>query len=80
MWISKEHKCFTEPIASLFLANFKPTFMTPAGAAAGSFPNLLTAPHPVTGRGFLKVDIQNQSSEQQRVELVFGVLEVCDAG
>jgi len=78
--VDLEHKWFTEPIASLFLANSKFTFMTPAGAPAGSFPNLLTAPHPVTGRGFLKVDIQNQNAEQQRVELVLGVFEVCDAG
>jgi hypothetical protein len=33
----------------------------------------------VTGRGAFKINIQDTSGEQQRVELVIGVLEVCDA-
>jgi len=33
----------------------------------------------VVGRGAFKVDIQDTSGTQQRIELVIGVLEVCDA-
>ena len=78
--VDMEHKLFTEPISSLFLSNLKPTYASLATVNMGSFPNLLNAPYPVTGRGAFKVDIQETSGEQQRVELVFGVLEVCDAG
>jgi hypothetical protein len=77
--VDLEHKWFTEPISSLFLANFKPTYQTTAGVTQGSFPNLLTAPYPVVGRGAFKTDIQDTSGIQQRIELVIGVLEVCDA-
>ena len=45
----------------------------------GSFPNLLTAPYPVVGSGLFTVEIQETSGEQQRIQLVFGVLEVCNA-
>jgi hypothetical protein len=78
--VDLEHKWFTEPVSSLFLANFKPTYISAANGLSGSFPNLLRRPYPITGRGFLKVDIQSQSADVQRIELVFGVLEVCDAG
>jgi hypothetical protein len=78
--VDLEHKWFTEPISSLFLSNFKPTFASIVNTNMGSFPNLLTAPYPVTGHGMFKVDIQNTSGDgSQRIELVFGVLEVCDA-
>jgi hypothetical protein len=77
--VDLEHKWFTEPLASIFLANFKPTYASLVTSNMGSFPNLLTAPYPVTGHGMFKVDIQETSGVQQRIELVFGVLEVCDA-
>jgi hypothetical protein len=77
--VDLEHKWFTEPKSSLFLANAKPTYITPAAVPGGSFPNLLTAPYPVVGRGAFKIDIQDTSGTQQRIELVIGVLEVCDA-
>lgn len=77
--VDLEHKLFTEPIASLFFANFKPTYASLVTTNMGSFPNLLNSPYPVTGRGAFKVDIQDTSGEQQRLELVIGVLEVCDA-
>jgi hypothetical protein len=50
----------------------------------GSFPNLLCAPHPVVGSGQFDVEIQNTGVDgdgngiEQRIELVFGVLEVCN--
>ena len=78
--VDLEHKWFTEPKSSLFLANCKPTYQTTAGVPQGGFPNLLTSPYPVVGRGAFKIDIQDTSGTQQRVELVIGVLEVCDAG
>lgn len=78
--VDMDHKLFTEPVSSLFLANFKPTYASLATTNMGSFPNLLNAPYPVTGRGAFKVDIQETSGAQQRVELALGVLEVCDAG
>jgi hypothetical protein len=77
--VEQEHKWFSEPIASLFLSNFKPTYASQVTFNMGSFPNLLSSPYPVTGRGTFKVDIQETSGVAQRVELVFGVLEVCDA-
>jgi hypothetical protein len=77
--VDLEHKLFTEPKSSLFLANCKPTYVTTAGVPAGSFPNLLTSPYPVVGRGAFKIDIQDTSGSQQRIELIIGVLEVCDA-
>ena len=83
--VDLEHKLFTEPKSSLFLSNAKPTYQTTAGVQSGSFPNLLTVPYPVVGRGMFKVDIQNTLTDNhgfpmpQRVQLVIGVLEVCDA-
>jgi hypothetical protein len=78
--VDLEHKWFTEPKASLFLSNAKPTYASLVTTNMGGFPNLLTAPYPVVGRGVFKVDIQSQSSDAlQRIQLVFGVLEVCDA-
>lgn len=77
--VDLEHKLFTEPKSSLFLANAKFTYLTVGTVPAGSFPNLLTAPYPVVGRGAFKIDIQDTSGTIQRVELVIGVLEVCDA-
>jgi hypothetical protein len=77
--VDSEHKLFTEPKSSLFLSNAVPTFQTVAGLVAGGAVNLLSAPYPVVGRGVFKVDIQDTSGTIQRVELVIGVLEVCDA-
>jgi len=74
--VDLNHKWFSDPLASLFLANFKPTFMSQISTNMGSFPNLLASPYPVVGRGAFKIDIQNGPTAQ-RNELVFGVLEVC---
>ncbi len=74
---SFEHKWFDDPVASVFLANFKPTFQAAVEDQAGSFPNLLCAPYPVVGNGLFMVEIWETSGEAQRIELVFGVLEVC---
>lgn len=66
-----------DPVASLFVANYKPCYQSVFGSLTGSFPNLLCAPWPVVGKGLFMVEIQNTSAAQQRIELVFGVLEVC---
>jgi hypothetical protein len=75
--VSLEHKFWDEPVASIFLANFKPTYQSNVTTNMGSFPNLLCSPHPVTGSGQFDIEIQETSNEQQRIQLVMGVLEVC---
>jgi hypothetical protein len=89
--VSLEHKFWDQPVSSLMLANFKPTYQTAIAGASppagylnmGSFPNLLVAPHPVVGSGQFDIEIQNTAVDgngvavQQRIELVIGVLEVC---
>lgn len=77
--VSLDHQWFDAPIASLFLSNYKPTQQSNAFSGAGSFPNLLTSPYPVTGNGLFMIEIQESSGIQQRIELVFGVLEVCQS-
>ena len=94
--VSLEHDFFDEPIASIFLANFKPTYQTQVAGASdsatsnylnmGSFPNLWCAAHPVTGSGQFDVRIQNTGTDDsgngiaQRIEFILGVLEVCEHG
>lgn len=83
--VSLEHKFWDEPVSSLMLSNFKPTYQSnevsasaPAGGInMGSFPNLLCAPHPVTGSGQFDIEIQETGNVVQRIQLVIGVLEVC---
>lgn len=77
--VSLEHQWFSAPLASLFLSNYKPTYQSKGFSGAGSFPNLLTSPYPVVGTGLLMVEIQETSGSQQRIELIFGVLEVCQS-
>jgi hypothetical protein len=74
------HRIFDDPVSSIFLANYKPTFQSPYRLRAGSAPNLLTAPYPVTGSGIFMVEIQENgagTTTPTRIELVFGVLERC---
>jgi hypothetical protein len=86
--VSLEHKFFDEPVSSILLANFKPTYQTAeTGASApagylnmGSFPNLWCAAHPVTGSGMFDIEIQETSGVAQRIEFILGVLEVCEHG
>jgi hypothetical protein len=74
------HKLFDEPIPSMFLANFKPTYYSAVFVLAGSFPNLLCAPYPVVGSGLFMVELWNTAGAQQRVELVIGTLEPLPVG
>jgi len=74
---SLEHKLFDDPVASLFLSNYKPVFQSVTEVEQGSEPNLICDPYPVVGNGLFSVEIWETSGEEQRIELVFGVLEVC---
>lgn len=69
------HKLFDEPIPSLFIANFKPTYYSAIFVLAGSFPYLLCTPHPVVGSGLFMNEFWNTAGVVQRVELVIGTLE-----
>ena len=77
---SLRHKWFDEPVPSIFLANFKPTGLSTnpllAAGAIFSFPSLLNTPYPVVGSGLFNVQMWNTSGAQQRIQLIFGVLEV----
>ncbi|SRR5216684_2896544 len=78
--VSLDHKWWDDPVSSLMLSNFKPTFQSDVNTNMGSFPNLLCAPYPVVGSGQFDVEIQETSGSAQRIEFVIGVLEVCNVG
>jgi hypothetical protein len=59
----------------VFLANDRPTYIGVSQSIVGSAPCFLDAPYPVVGTGLFLVQIWNNSGAQQRIELVFGVLE-----
>jgi hypothetical protein len=81
--VSLERDWFDDPLAGLFLANYKPTSEMLMYVNFGDDPclpsdwNFLCAPYPVVGSGLFMVDIQSTANATQRIELVFGVLEVC---
>lgn len=79
---SLRHKFWDEPVASVFLGNFKPTALSAnpllASGGIGSFPHLLNCPYPVVGDGLFMVQMWETSGAAQRLELVIGVLEVTD--
>ena len=75
--LSLKRRWFDDPVANLFLANSK----LESEAFQSSFPNLLTAPYPVTGSGLFLVEFQSTSTTlTQRCQLVFGVLALCESG
>lgn len=78
--VSLQHYFWSEPIPSFFLGNFKPAYLSASPLEATglecSFPNLWPAVHPVVGSGTFLVELWNPTDAAQRVELVFGVLEV----
>lgn len=74
------HKMFDEPVPSVFLANFKPSYYNAVFVLAASFPNLLCSPYPVVGSGLFMVEFWNTAGAQQRVELVIGTLEPLPIG
>lgn len=74
---SLKMKWWDEPIPSYFLANAKPTQLQLLTTTDyfGTFPNLLESPYPVVGTGLFLVEFWETSGAEQRIELVFGVLE-----
>lgn len=72
-------RLWDDPIPSVLIANLKPTYLGqlafPTAGYVGAFPNLLCAPYPVVGKGTFYVELWNPTANQQRVELVIGVLE-----
>lgn len=72
---SLKQNWFDQPVPSYFLANCKPTFVNNSQNVIGSAPNFLVAPYPVVGNGLFLVEIWETGGTQQRIELVFGVLE-----
>jgi hypothetical protein len=75
---SLQQEWFDEAIPSLFLSNAKPEYIdsNPLNTTAGGFPNLLSSPWPVVGSGIMLIEIWNDPNLAQRVQLIFGVLEV----
>jgi hypothetical protein len=73
--VSLKHDWFDQPIPSYFLGNNKPSYLSASQDVLATFPNLLDAPYPIVGRGLLSVQLWETSGEDQRIELVFGVLE-----
>jgi hypothetical protein len=72
---SLKHNWYDQPVPSYFLGNYKPTYLANFAAVVGSAPCFLDAPYPVVGNGLFLVEIWETSGTQQRIELVFGVLE-----
>lgn len=75
--VSMQRKLWDEPVSSIFLGNFKPTYQSNVTTNMGSFPWLFRCPIPVVGGGQFDVRIQETSGAPQRIELVFGALEAC---
>lgn len=76
---SLDRHFWDDPIPSVLIGNLKPTFLGqlgyPTSGTLGCFPNLLCCPYPVVGKGTFYVELWNPTANQQRVELVIGVLE-----
>lgn len=72
---SLQHDWFDQPIPSYFLANAKLAYISLGQNVEAAAPCFLVAPYPVVGNGLFMVEIWETSGSQQRIELVFGVLE-----
>jgi hypothetical protein len=72
---SMKHDWSDQPLPSYMYANNKPTYLSVSQDVVGSAPYLFDAPYPVVGLGLFRVEIWESSGEQQRIELIFGVLE-----
>ena len=71
-----DRKFWDSAIPSFFVGNYKATCFDTLLPRIGSFPNLLNCPYPVVGDGLFLVELWETSGGAQRIELVFGVLEV----
>jgi len=81
-----KHEFFSEPVPSIFLGNYKPTYLTDdalqVAGLVGSFPSLFDPPHPIVGDGVILFEFwdttggdSGPAGSAQRLELVIGVLE-----
>jgi len=75
MSFKPKYDWWDQPIPSYMIANNKPTYLSASQDVVGSFPNLIEAPYPIVGKGLLSVQIWESSGSQQRIEVVFGILE-----
>lgn len=77
---SLEQEWFDEAIPSLFLSNSKAEYvdLNALNPSMGAFPNLLSSPWPVVGSGIQIIEFWNDPELAQRVQLIFGVLEVVE--
>ena len=77
---TEDYTIFDQPIPAYFLANARFTYQTnlpfPVPGQFGSSPNLFPEPYAITGNGLLLVQLWETSGKTQRVEAVFGVLEL----
>jgi hypothetical protein len=68
-------KFWDSAVPSFFIGNYKATVLDTLLPRIGSQWNLLNCPYPVVGDGLFLVEIWETSGAQQRIEVVFGVLE-----
>lgn len=73
--LALKRKRWDSAIPSFFIGNYKATCFDYLLARMGSFPNMSNCPHPVVGDGQFDVEIWETSGSDQRIEVVFGVLE-----
>ena len=82
----KPYTFWDQPVPSIFLGNYKPSYLTAdplqAGGLIASFPTLFDAVHPVVGDGVFLFEFWDTTGgtagpagSAQRLELVIGVLE-----
>jgi hypothetical protein len=74
----QNHQFFSEPIPSFMIANSLGCGQAEIVEQKPSFPYLLNAPYPVTGEGLFLVELWNNLTSSQRIELVIGALEVVE--
>ncbi len=72
---SMKETLWDQPIPSYFLANSRPTYLSASQNVIGAAPSFLDAPCASVGTGLFKVEIWETSGAEQRIELVFLVLE-----
>lgn len=78
IWIHDEslkHDWSDQPLPSYFYANNHPTYLSVGQNVIGSAMHFLDSPYAVVGNGLFLVEIWETSGAEQRIEVVFGVLE-----
>jgi hypothetical protein len=84
---TEDYTLFDQPTPAFFLANLRITYQSnlppappppaaPTRQAFGSSPWFFSDPYAITGNGLLLVQLWETSGQTQRIEVVFGVLEL----